>query len=1017
MDVGPEAARKLMHTSFHLDYESRSEVDLDVRGLDNYVKDPTTEIILAAYAEGDHKVKLWQPHLEPIPNELREALEDPFVTVAAWNASFERAMSKHKLGIDKPVSEWVDTMVNARYVSLPGSLDHAGEILKIGANFQKMEEGDRLIRKFCTPAIYGGEDTLYGISETKYRDWNSDPEDWELFCEYNKRDVVAERAQHKKLARHPLPFEEQQNWEMDQRINERGLPADLDVARGAKFIADKEMARLRAELKELTNLENPNSNEQLLVWAKDQGYIFSSLGKAFVARAMAGEGSLSDLGRRVLEIRKFTSKSSVHKYSRILDTVSSDGRLRYQFSFMGASRTGRWSGKGSADSDASGVQMQNLSRPAKSVEKRLDLALELVRKMDYDAILKEFGQPLEVASSVIRSVFCAGEGKKLVICDLSAIENRVLGWLARCPSILRVFADGLDPYIDFATELYGKNYEDVTKEERTNSKPAVLGCFGADTLVITDRGWVRIVDVQKTDKLWDGEEWVAHEGVLDQGIKPIIRTYGIDVTPEHEILVGKDWRTAWDVSRNFHYAWAATSLATGSLSRAYQTIEADSATNVGVKHVGSSKLSTDKTSNEGKQDPAFPAQMPAFGKKWAAYMNSLMSLVELSAGSQTDITPSPLDAAEKVELRTATGGEALYVNSRVSMTLLRTALPSQTSTKSTIKSTESTMMGTTRSGTFDSCLPRSIAETKKFINLLNGTDVECPQSNFGKNTVPGIETEEQSAESSEKDCLRSKSSLTNQNAKVRTYDILNAGPRHRFMIVTLLGPMIAHNCGYQLGGGEEIVNENGDLIKTGLLGYAAAYGVNITQHEAERAVALFRSKYKEVPELWYDLERASTQCLKTSEPQTVGPVTFDLPSKKMLRILLPSGRHLHYIEPEIHKQEFTSKGKTYTKATLSYMGVNQKTRQWERISTRGGALTENLCQAIARDILVHGMRLAEENGLTVIGHVHDEIISEVFERESDALGRLIRCMSTPPSWALDLPLAAAGFESKYYRKD
>src|SRR6185312_16516329 len=141
-----------MQTLFHLDYESRSEVDLDVRGLDNYVKDPSTEIILAAYAEGDHKVKLWQPHLEPeLPPELKEALEDPFVTLAAWNASFERAMSKMKLGIDKPICEWVDTMVNARYVSLPGSLDHAGEILKIGTNYQKMEEGERLIRKFCSP--------------------------------------------------------------------------------------------------------------------------------------------------------------------------------------------------------------------------------------------------------------------------------------------------------------------------------------------------------------------------------------------------------------------------------------------------------------------------------------------------------------------------------------------------------------------------------------------------------------------------------------------------------------------------------------------------------------------------------------------------------------------------------------------------------------------------------------------------------------------------------------------------
>lgn len=688
-----------MATHFHLDYESRSTVPLDERGLHNYVTDPSTEIILAAYAEGDHKVRLWQPHLEPKPPaELREALEDPLVVCAAWNVSFERAMSRHVLGIDKPVSEWVDTMIQARYASLPGSLEAAGEILGLGSAQRKMEVGDRLVKLFCSPAVLGGQDTLFGVSETCYRDWASDPADWELFCEYNRQDVRAERAIHKKLSRFPLPADEQRNWEMDQLINERGIPTDLDLVRGAKFIADTEMVKLQAELKELTGLENCNSNEQVLAWVRERGYPFGSLGKAFVARAMAGEGELTDTARRVLEIRKYTSKSSVHKYSRILDTVGSDGRLRYQFSFMGASRTGRWSGKGAADSDASGVQMQNLSRPAKSVEKRLDLALELVRKMDYGGVLREFGQPLEVVSSVTRSSFCAQPRHKLVICDLSAIENRVAGWLSGCPAILRVFADGLDPYIDFATELYSKNYEDVTKEERTNSKPAVLGC------------------------------------------------------------------------------------------------------------------------------------------------------------------------------------------------------------------------------------------------------------------------------------------------------------------------------GYGLGPGEEIENEKGDLIKTGLLGYAAALGVSTTQAEAERAVALFRAKYKEVPEFWYALEKASIACVRSGEPQTVGPVTFDMVGKRVLRILLPSGRYLHYIQPEVHKTEFTIRGQTFTKNVLSFMGVNQKTRQWERISTRGGSLFENLCQAIARDVLVHGMRLAEKSGMPVIAHVHDEIICEIPENLS-GIERLIQCMSTPPDWAPDLPLAAAGFESKYYKKD
>ena len=461
-------------TDFHLDYETRSVLSLDQYGLDRYIKHPSTRVLLAAYAEGDHKPKLWQPHLDPeMPAELREALEDPWVVVHAWHATFERAISKFVLKIDKPIQEFLDPMVMARSLSLPGTLKEAGSILGLREDLAKIKDGERLIKLFCEPEDEGGEETLFGLSEPSFRDWSTDPQDWERFGEYCKRDVEAERAAEKKMHKFPVPESEWEIWRMDQAINEIGWPVDRLTVDGAKFIAEKEREPLIARLKILTGLDNPNSRNQMLQWLEGQGYSFGSLGKDFVARARNGESNLTDLAKEVLEIREQTAKSSVSKYTLLSDLTSADGRLRYQYTFYGA-HSGRWA--------AHGANMANLPKPTKAVENNLELAINLVREMDYDGIVREFGKPLEVASSVLRSAFRAPDGYKFVVADLNAIENRGLGYLARCDSILQVFRDARDPYLDFATKMYNDSYEVLeaeykagNKSKRTICKAPVLG--------------------------------------------------------------------------------------------------------------------------------------------------------------------------------------------------------------------------------------------------------------------------------------------------------------------------------------------------------------------------------------------------------------------------------------------------------------------------------------------------------------------------------------------------------------
>lgn len=487
-----------MEKDFRLDWETRSVLDLGEVGLAVYMEHESTEIIMANFARGDGKVQRWEPHLDPkIPSELEDALLDPFTPIHAWGAQFERAAAKYLLGIDKPASEWICTMAHSRYLSLPGKLHDAGEILGIGDEAKmrtgggKTGKGAALIRHFCEPTSLGGEQTLFGVSEPLFNDWRTHPKEWDLFCDYGGQDVVAERAVGKKLVKFPMPDSERDIWILDQKINETGWPVDQTLVEGAAFLIEKELGPLIQKIRDISGVDNPNSRDQLLAWLQGQGYGFSSLNKDFVARA-ASECNLTPEAKEVLELREQTSKSSVSKYTSLARMACADGRMRHSYTFYGA-HTGRWT--------SHGCNVVNFPKPTKQVEKNLYRAIELTRTKDYDGVIREFGKPLEVASSVLRSAFRAPPGKKFVVCDLNAIENRGLGYLARCEAILDVFRNGRDPYLDFATKMFNITYEEALaeyeaghKEKRTICKAPVLGCGyalgpGAEKIIDGNTVW------------------------------------------------------------------------------------------------------------------------------------------------------------------------------------------------------------------------------------------------------------------------------------------------------------------------------------------------------------------------------------------------------------------------------------------------------------------------------------------------------------------------------------------------
>lgn len=451
----------------YIDCETRSEIELDTRGVDNYSRHCSTKVLMVAFAFDDGPINLWECHKNPLPTFLKDGLEDPFTLKIAFNATFERNIFERCLNLSVPISEWSDVMIYCRHCSIPGSLAAASEVMGLGIDAAKITDGERLIQIFCEPVCEAREETLFGSEPAIFRNWETDPEDWEKFCRYCRQDVIAERAILRKLInKFPLPEIEMRGWYLDQAINERGIPTDPILIQNALHVAEQTKYALELRMKKITGLDNPNSRDQLLAWAKKEHYPYNSMGKVWVQSAISGS-DISDNCREVFLMRQQASKTSWAKFEAIQNIVSSDGRLRNQFSFLGSARAGRWAGRD--------VQMQNLSKPTKELEKNLDRAVELVRAGKYDLIKQEFSNEMDVVSGVVRASFRTPDGQMFDIADLSAIENRGIGWETNCAAILDVFRQGKDPYKDFGTRLYKVPYEAVTKEQRTNSKPAVLG--------------------------------------------------------------------------------------------------------------------------------------------------------------------------------------------------------------------------------------------------------------------------------------------------------------------------------------------------------------------------------------------------------------------------------------------------------------------------------------------------------------------------------------------------------------
>jgi DNA polymerase len=422
------------------------------------MESPDFEILLLSYAFDNEPVKCVDiASGEEIPAELVYALMDTETVKHAWNAAFEyTAFMKFFNGID--TSQWVDDMVVSLYHGFPASLGDAGKALGLPQDKQKDARGKRLIRLFSVP------DKKKGRIMPKDK-----PEEWAEYKEYNIRDVETEREISNRVCGYgafPVPDFLWNEWRIDRRINDTGVRLDMDLVRGALAISEEETTALKNRVKDITGTDNPNSVAQLKSWIEEKtGTAPESIDKAAVSELLSGE--LPEEVREVLEIRQKLGKSSIAKYSAMVDCECADSRARGLFQFYGASHTGRWAGRS--------IQLQNLPR---NYIESIGYARELVKAEDRDSIELMYGDVQDTLSQLLRTALIPSDGCEFVIADYSAIECRVLAWLAGEESTLDAFRNGEDIYCHTASRMYGvpvvKHGENG--ELRQKGKQATLAC-------------------------------------------------------------------------------------------------------------------------------------------------------------------------------------------------------------------------------------------------------------------------------------------------------------------------------------------------------------------------------------------------------------------------------------------------------------------------------------------------------------------------------------------------------------
>lgn len=939
-----------------LDIETFSDVNLNKTGVYAYACSPNFEILLLSYSVDGGKVEVVDlARGEKLPEEIADAIKSRDVIKWAFNAQFERVcLSKYFMQWLQPES-WRCSMIWAATLGLPLSLAGVGGVL--GLRDQKMEEGKDLIKTFCIAK----ERTLP----------EEDLINWELFKTYNKRDVEVELAIEKKLAKFPVPDDIWKEYFLDQRINDRGILIDEQLADNAVAIDKAFNAKVLVRGKELTGLENPNSVVQLKDWLKEQGTETDSLDKAGITKLLlTATGKVKEM----LKLRQKMAKSSVKKYTAMKECLCSDKRVRGLFQFYGANRTGRFSGRN--------IQTQNL--PQNHLPDLAE-ARALVRRGNSEALEMLYPSVPQVLSELIRTAFIPKEGCKFFVSDFSAIEARVIAWLAGETWRLKVFEEGGDIYCMSASQMFKVPVvkHGINGELRQKGKIAELACIAEGQMVLTDKGLVPIEKVSLKHKLWDGENWVSHGGVIYKGERNVITYESLTATPDHLVWVEGE-------PEPMEFGKAAILGA-----HIVQTGNGRKMLRMGKNNICGKKMEQkmesllcSNTMHGLRKYPVAGTQQFANRKikrlsaMFTATKDTILVRTEAHCG-KTEVRKSKRQSVSQLRRQ----GNKIYV--------------SKCNRSRTVFNKE-IWNYKTQFGIGQNRQQRELCSWKYQIRKQNGK--LCKQENYCiikiftellaicrnccKNETLERHEQRKNYRRCETGCYQQKKKMEAHKCKVRVYDIRNAGKHHRF---TVSGKLV-HNCGY--GG------------STGALKAMGALDMGVKEEELQPLVNSWRDSNPRIVKLWWDVDKCTIDAIRGKKKVELGNLAFEYKSK-MLFITLPSGRRLAYVKPKLEPNQFGKEAVTY-----EGIGVGKK---WMRLETYGPKLVENIVQATARDLLVYAMQSLEDVGYEIVMHVHDEVIVEA--PPTAELETICALMADGPKWAEGLKLNADGYVCDFYKKE
>ena len=949
-----------------IDIETYSSQPLPKCGVYRYSQSSDFQILLVTYGFDDGElITIDLACGEALPAEFLSALEDPNILKVAHNSTFERVCFSRYLGHWLDPHQWRCSMIMASYMTLPLKL--ADVAVALNLTERKMEEGKDLIRYFsvpCKPTKANGGRTRNLPGDT--------PEKWELYKKYNRQDVETERAVVKALMKHPVPDSEWELYALDQLINDRGVRIDKQLVRSALIVDSEFTQNAYKRAQEITGLDNPSSVVQLKAWLADQDMPMETLAKKVVQeKAKNAEGIVGELLRLRLEL----SKTSIKKYEAMARTVCKDGRIHGVTQFYGASRTGRWSGRL--------VQLQNV--PQNHLPD-LDEAKALVKAGDADLVEMLYGSVPNTLSELIRTALIPKDGCRFLVADFSAVEARTLAWLAGEEWVLEEFRGKGKIYEATAARMYHVPVDTIVKgnpnyEYRQKGKQATLACIAEGELVLTNHGMKPIETVTTDDMVWDGTSWVRHEGLIFKGEGETITYEGLTATPDHLVWVeGQSLPIQFGVAA----ACRAHLIQTGNgrnpirLGKDHQpgkAMECAVEQMLRLDRVCSMPFST--VDSIGQPAPRIIKRLSELFGTPQAHSCLAGETVKRSKTTMLQRERSTIPTIwwprHQIQLSVCyQGGDLDTPECARCQKGLRNGSYRQQRQLRAWEHTICSSIGEQEESR-DNCPLRVGSILLAILRKCSISDANCRDDQRADHRVRKGSRPNEAKE------------LAYHKRTTRLYDLRNAGPYHRFTVSNHL----VHNCGY--GGG---------------VGAMKNMGATMPDEELQEIVEAWRTANPHIVGFWSAMERAARKVLDEKITVPCGKAILYWKDGNMF-MRLPSGRDLCY-------QGICYTSNRFGNSSLGYYMPNASGKM-TLTETFGGKITENLTQAVARDLLANSMLALEKAGYRIVFHVHDEVILEVPNGQG-TLEEACAIMGVPPSWAPDLPLRADGDELAYYHK-